>query len=322
MDPLEKSKQKDYYKILLPEISGSNINKFIGIKEKVSAVEGRTKRAIKLPGIGEEVKEPEKIDEVINTPMDKDPNAILPTVEETMSTVDDDSDEEKISLLLDIEDVKNQVQDLERELRLNDMRAEIVTDVKSLVRGLQQELDELKSRKVPVRKEYETENSYKEQLYPQAVNVLDDLIVPLIDAVPDYNLIATQISTTFDDGTIKNGIVTINVMINNNDFRHDFKVDVPILNGLIQAPLYLTRGRKVIPITGEALYEELNSESFIKISPTYRQKDNMFSNIGQNILRQEDHQKMYPTYQPEVTPHGKPMDGTYVPNRQRGLGNE
>jgi len=330
MDDLEKSKQQDYYRIMLPEIPMNNINKFVGIKEKSAEVDNthsRVKTALTLPGIADDVEEkkikPPAEDTNADILADTEEAAAPPPILNEVDVPEEGTTEDKtIELLLDIADAKNELQNLEREIKINDSKEEILDEVNHLIRGLRKELEDLKSRKVPVRKEYETENSYKEQLYPQAVNVLDDIIVPLIDAIPDYNLVATQISTTFDDGTIKNGIVTISIVINNNDFRHDFKVDVPVLNGLLQSPLYITRGRKVIPLTAEALYEELNSESFVRISPTYRQKDNMFSNIGQNILRKHDDQKLYPTYQHEMSPHSKPLDGTWVPNKQRGIGNE
>ena len=76
---------------------------------------------------------------------------------------------------------------------------------------------------------------------------------------------------------IKNGIVTISVIIPYNDYKHEFKVDIPVLNGLIQSPQYMTRGRTIVPFTEEGIYSEITKESFVKLSPYYKKKDNLFS---------------------------------------------
>jgi len=329
MDINEKSKQQDYYKILFPEIPTSNLNATLGIGEKYSSIPMK-KYALKIPEVGAKDTKPnpptsgKPADPAASTPVDAPAGGgTLASPEEFTppESKEETVDKEALSVLMDIKDIKHTLQNLKNELRINDTKEEIQFEVAQMIKSVRKEIDDLKARKVPVRKEYDTEGAYKEQLYPQVVNILDDILVPLVNTIPDYNLLATQISSTYDDGTIKNAIVSITASLVNNDYKYEFKIDVPVLNGLIQSPQYMTRARKIIPMTEEALYLELNSESFIKVSPDFRQKDNMFSNVGENMLRQHDKQKMYPTNTPEQ--HSELSgDKSWITNRQRGLTDE
>jgi hypothetical protein len=337
MDTNEKSRQQDYYRILLPEVPSDNLDTFLGIGEKYSSIIPKRKYALNIPDVGSSAPaappapaaEAKVTDIGAATPLDipdvgADPlgggaEAPLDAFGPQDNAIEDTTvDKDALAVLLDIEDIKHTLQTLKTELRINDTKEEIHFEVEQMIKSVRKEIDDIKARKVPVRKEYDTEGAYKEQLYPQVVNILDDILVPLVNTVPDYNLLATQISSTYDDGTIKNAIVSVTVILINNDYKYEFKADVPILNGLIQSPQYLTRSRKIIPLTEEAMYLELNSESFIKLSPDYRQKDNMFSNIGENMLRQQDKQKVYPTDSQEQ--HSEISgEKTWIPNKQRGL---
>lgn len=328
----DKERQQDFYKVLLPEVPLENINNFVGIKEKYSSM--KKKYALNLPDVDSKdspnIPSPtnspkQDVDSKSNIPLDLPPVEVgktdigggtLAPIDSFGSQDDDSIDKETLSVLLDIEDLKHSLTNLKTELRINDTKEDIKFEVDQMIKSVRKEVEDLKARKVPVRKEFDTEGAYKEQLYPQVVNIMDELLLPLISSIPDYNLLATQVSSTYDDGTIKNAIVSILVTIINNDYKYEFKVDVPILNGLIQSPQYMTRSRKIIPLTEEALYAELNSESFIKISPDFRKKDNMFSNVGENMLRQHDNQKLYPT---TAHPQRSEISGdrVWLPNKQR-----
>ncbi len=85
------------------------------------------------------------------------------------------------------------------------------------------------------------------------------------------------------------------------DYNYDFKVDVPILNGIIHYPMYMERGLKIIPLTETAIEEELQSASFVKAAPELREKPNLFSVNPSNIHRKQDKQKYYPANQGNVT---------------------
>lgn len=219
----------------------------------------------------------------------------------------------------EVQGLKDSVQDLEREERIIQIKEEMKEEFARQISSLQKELNELKEKKIPERGSFDTEGAYKEQLYPIATNVLDKIIVPMLNIVPDYNLIATQITSTFEDGTIENGIVSINMMIPNNDYRFDFRVEMPILNGLIQVPTFVTRGRKIIPLLQKNIYEELNTYSFRKLEPNYSFKKNPFSNTGENIHRKEDEQKFYETFNMEPSPVGITDNAKWRALKQRGM---
>lgn len=331
MNTEEKLKQQDYYKMLLPEVPNTNLDTFLGVGEKYSRSSAYTRYAIDLPDVDgpkldTTLKAPGTGDDIpIDAPLLSDSpvggGTLAPTEAFGKNTDTDNVSKENLGLLLDVEEIKNSLNLLKTELRINDTKEELHFEMDQMIKSVRKEIEDLKARKVPVRKEYDTEGAYKEQLYPQVVNILDELLVPIINSVPDYNLLATQVSSTYEDGTIKNAIISVTVSLINNDYKYDFKVDVPVLNGLIQSPQYLTRARKVIPFTQEALYTELNSESFIKITPDYRQKENMFSNIGENMLRQPDRQKSYETSTHES--HSEVSgEKSWIANKQRGLSDE
>lgn len=337
MASMEKDKQRDYLKILFPEISEKGLDIMLESKEKYSSFS--TKRvAINFPDIDstqDNNQTKSKEDATIapidatgsNTPDITQPTESpigepFPQLDDIQQDVVEDTDkEDALSIALELQDLKNEFQNLEREVRLNDLKEDITYEVSKIVKGLRKEIDDFKARKVPQRAEYDTEGAYKEQLYPLVVNVLDNLLLSLVDIVPDYNLIATQVSDVYEDGSIKNGIVTISVIIPYNDYKHEFKVDIPVLNGLIQSPQYMTRGRTIVPFTEEGIYSEITKESFVKLSPYYKKKDNLFSNSGENPLRKHDDQKVYPTADNSYNEVDMGQN-RWVNNKQRSIENE
>lgn len=336
MENMEKGKQRDYMKILFPEISEKGLDKMLETKEKYSSFS--TKRvALNLPDIDDTSTDnaPKDKEDVANAPLDATGATTpdisqstddlisepFPQLDQVQTDNVEESKEDALGLALELQDLKNEFQNLERELRLNDLKEDINYEVSKIVKGLRKEIDDFKARKVPQRAEYDTEGAYKEQLYPLVVNVLDNLLLSLVDIVPDYNLIATQVSEVYEDGSIKNGIVTISIVIPYNDYKHEFKVDVPVLNGLIQSPQYMTRGRTIVPFTEESIYSEITKESFVKLSPYYKKKDNLFSNSGENPLRQHDNQKVYPT-EDRSNNDIDMSQNRWVANRQRSIENE
>jgi len=194
-----------------------------------------------------------------------------------------------------IDSINESVNDLEISKKIENAKSDIMQEVQHTIRDLKEELADLRSRKMPARKHYETESAYKENAFTIASYVLDDVLPDLFNSVPDYSLIGTSISQTYDDGTIKDAIIAVSVTVPNNNFRYDFKVDVPILNGIAQAPLYIQRGIRIIPLTEDAIQEELESLSFRKVEVNDQQnKDNMFSYVGEGRYTRQDKQKVYP----------------------------
>ena len=230
-----------------------------------------------------------------------------------------DSAKEMDVLKQELQELREAIQDLEREKRLQELKEDMRKEVQEEIAGIQKELDELKDRKIPERKEFETDGAYKEQLYPLVTNVLDKILIPLVNLIPDYNLVSTQISSTYQDGTIENGIVSVNIMMPYNDYRYDFKISVPILNGLIQTPSFVARGGKIIPLTQKDLYNELNTYSFRKLEVNNSFRKNPFTNTGENIHRKEDNQKFYETHNPQPQSVGLDESSKWKAFKQRGL---
>ena len=233
-------------------------------------------------------------------------------------SIDSDILDEKVNLFQEIQELKDSLQHLELQTKLNTLEERIELHVDNKIESLKKELNELKDRKIPPRGQIETDGAYKEQLYPIAIGLLNKVLLPLIDIIPEYNLIRTSITDTYEDGTIRNGIVTIGVQIPNNDYRYDFKVEIAVLNGLMQYPTYVTRGRKIIPLTQNAMYQEINTYSFKSIT-THTYKGNPFSNTGENIHRKEDEQKFYPVDSNENPNVGMPDDSKWNAFRTRGI---
>lgn len=304
-DKLHQEQEADYFDILFPELQ----------KKKV---------AVKLPSIKDSTKK--------EIEGEKAPSSSTPSKKEDPENNSDNMDllREEISKAIEdakitdgiereLQDLKDVVQDLEREEKFKVLKEELKTDILKQMEPLQKELEELKERKIPERRQFETDGAYKEQLYPIATNVLDKIIIPLINIVPDYNLISTQISNTYEDGTIRNGVVSINMIIPNNDYRYDFRVDLYIYNGLIQAPSHVTRGRNLIPLTQKDLYNEINTFSYRKLEPNYNYKKSPFSNTGENPLRRPDNQKFYEVDNKEPTPSAISEDHKWRAHLERGL---
>lgn len=224
-----------------------------------------------------------------------------------------------VKLLQETLSLQDSVQDLEREVRLKDIKEEIHDEVHQIIHRLQEELDDLKGRKIPEIGSVETDGAYREHLYPLATNLLNKIVVPLVSQVPTYNLIATNVTDTYDDGSIKNGVVTLNMRLLNNDCVYDFKVDVVVLNGLMQYPTFVTRGRRLIPLTQQDLNAELQTYSFRPVDIVTRYKGNPFSNVGENIHRKRDTQKFYPVDMQEPQPVGLAENSRWITHKRRDI---
>lgn len=238
-----------------------------------------------LPDVDEEEKEDKSL--AVGTP-DK-----TPTTEEK-----DNKPSEKTldSLQETMQDINSVIDKLKVEERFKSLEHEILYKVEEGLDSLRKEFEEFKDKKMPKRKEYEVENAYRENLFTIATHVLDEVLPELFSSIPDYSLISTHISKASSDGTIENGVVYVKVSVDHEGFQYDFKIDVPFINGIAFSPLYLQRGLKMIPLTKEAIDEELESVSFKKLPvEDMTHKKNLFSNIGEEPVVHNDKQKIYPT---------------------------
>jgi gas vesicle protein len=237
-------------------------------------------------------------------------------------------DKSKIdSIINDITDkvdsLKSDVKDKVLDNKINEIKEYLSDEISKQLNFIKNDLEDLKERKVPERRQFETEGAYRENLFTIACYVLDEVLPDLFDDLPEYNLIAAQLSRNFEDGTVSDAIVTVNVRIIKEEYQYDFKVDVPILNGIATAPLYLQRGLKVIPLTKDTIDKELASLSFNKIPVNdLTTKENLFNNMGdKNRFKRFDKQKQYQVDEQAMNPIGMPPSPRYTINKSTKLSN-
>lgn len=301
-EKLETVHQKELYDQLYND--SSNISNFLKKSIGVSDT-NKVSKEIEIPDIKSE--DP--------TAPDPGEQIVEPLRGETPSKFNHSSPE----VLSKLETLLKDLGDISLELKLKTLKEEILSEVKETILEVKKELDEFKEKKVPKRKYFDTGGTYKEELYTLATKVLDNVLIDLFEGLPDYSLLANQITKVYDDGTVANGIIAIGVTINKDGYRYDFKVDVPLLNGILQSPLYLQRGNKIIPLTSDAIYEELESLSFRKVNiDDMTLRKNTFNNTGENILRREDGQKQYHV-NPNITQsNGLPEQHTWINEKTKG----
>ena len=210
------------------------------------------------------------------------------------------------------------VQNLEFEKKLQSMKEEMLEEIMQQIKPLQRELEDWKERKIPEPREFDTEGAYRENLFTIGCYVLDEILPSLFEAMPEYSLIANTIGKNFEDGTVSDGIISINVSVKKDEYIHDFKVDVPLLNGVALAPQYLQRGLKIIPLTRDAILQELEYITFQKTNVTdLTDKQTIYSNDGNNRYKRLDTQKQYQVNNPQYQPVGVPSMPSGIPNVRR-----
>jgi len=204
------------------------------------------------------------------------------------------SKEELQKIWSELIQLKNVVQEIDFQQKLQKVLDEVDSYIEERVSELDKKLEDFMNRNVPKRKEYDAAGVYKEHVNKVAEYVLDDILVELFDQVPKYTFVGSQVSKLYEDGTICNALITVIVSVIHEGYKYDFKAEVPISNGVALAPLYLQRGLKLIPLTKKDVQEELETMSFVKVNPEFVSKPNLFSHTETMQHRQQDQQKMYP----------------------------
>jgi len=289
-EDLNKMKTEDYYSNLFKEIDIKNFLKK-PIRDVVKLAQAPT---IDIPPVIEKTEEAEggiepslKMPEAQTSPGDLPPLPTPPAMEKPQL-----SDKEKEQVTDNLDDIQDSLQSIKTDLSYIKMKEQIMDEVKTYYKDLRKELESLKSRKIPERKFFDTEGAYRDSLYSIATNILDEILPELFEEIPDYQFTATQVSRVFDDGTVADAMVSLITTVPRDGMRYDFKIDMPVLNGLMQYPMFLQRGMKIIPLTKPEIQKELESISYRKIDvETPYEKDNIFNNIGENIHRRPDNQK-------------------------------
>ena len=207
--------------------------------------------------------------------------------------VEEDKNDAKIQELLQtINDIKSELQTIKYDAKIQN----VLETVDDKYQELQDEIDIIKKRKVPSREYFDTEGVYSEHLFGMVTQMLDEFLPGLFEDVPDYHFLSSQISRTYKDGTVADALVSLICKIVKGKDRYDFKLEVPILNGLIQRPIYIERGARIIPLTKNELMREIESMTYRQIIPEVEEpyaKEQLFSNIGDNMHRRPDDQKVY-----------------------------
>lgn len=237
------------------------------------------------------------------TPIGQGANAPLPP--SSMEASPSDEEEQIEQLAKNMSKLKDTVTDLEQDIRYKKLEEYVHQNVDELRRIIQ----DLRDRKIPIRDSYDTEGVYRDKLYGMVTEVLDKFLPDMFEEIPEYKFIASQVSRQFDDGTVADALVSVAVTVPREGSRYDFKIEIPILNGLIQYPQYMYRGLRIIPITKDQIQRELNTMSYRKmdIDLPYS-KENNFSNIGENINRRQTDQKTYMTNMSRPYPSETPAD--------------
>jgi FtsZ-binding cell division protein ZapB len=216
-----------------------------------------------------------------------------------MGPKQDNATQDKINTIFEtVSQLEDEIRELKHEKKLKDLEEYVYSNLEDLKRIV----NDFRDKKVPLRSEYDTEGVYREKLYGLVTEVLDKHLPELFEEIPDYSFIATQISRVFEDGTVCDATVTLGITVSRDGNRYDFKCEVFIGNGLIHMPYYISRGPRNIPLTKDAIQRELNSFSYRKINiDTPYEKENIYNNVGENILKRQNLQKEYDSTMSQTT---------------------
>jgi hypothetical protein len=297
-------------KLIIPEIEEEQapaVDNPAGNPEQDISIDNPAQTPVQAPAEG---------DIGIDLEQPLDAGAEQAPVETPIETPANPQDKEDIGKLQEtINKLELAVQSLEFEKKLQLLKEDILQEVVNKLKPIQRELEDWKERKIPGPREFDTEGAYRENLFTIACYVLDEILPQLFNDMPEYSLIATQIGKNFEDGTVSDGIVSVNVSVRKDEYIHDFKVDVPLLNGVAVSPQFLQRGLKIIPLTRDAIQTEMEYITFQKAKvEDLTDKQTIFSNTGDNRYRRLDTQKQYEINNQQNQPIGVPSQPSGIPN--------
>jgi hypothetical protein len=284
----------DYYEVLFPEL---DIREFL--KQPInSSVRRRYAADIDIP----DVIEKKEFDG--GKPDDGgSPPPIVPPVPPANSIsgappIDAQKSDNSVELQKKVNMLENELSNIKNKLEsfnINTLKDSVMDSVKNVVKGLQSDVNKFVDKRVPNREHVDTDNAYRDQLYGIACNLLDEILPKLFNEVPMYSFIATNVSKLFDDGSVSDALIRIVATVPYHESRYDFNLEMPVLNGILYAPLYLERSNRVIPLTKQDIARELNTISYRKmnVDKPYVGKENNFTNLGENPYRKHDPQKYY-----------------------------
>ena len=179
---------------------------------------------------------------------------------------------------------------------LHAFRESMIKEIIDITKDLNAKFEDFKKHTVPERLHFDTEILYKDKVFGKICDILDEILIPLFDLVPHYNLISISNTKYYEDSTIKNSLITINIEVDKDDFKYNFTVDVPVLNGVINAPVFIRKANKLIPLVKSEIQKELTN-GYMKATPSIVEdsyRGNIFSPISQQVPYVDDpNQKEY-----------------------------
>jgi len=290
MDNVELKEQENHTKEYFDQL-GLDIKDLLKSK-KASVVKNAKLPPINIPDVEEKQEGENEMGAKPPIVPDMGTNLTVPDVGSDIGKDDSVGDTENI--IDDLDDIQDSLTEIEFNAKIDQIKEDMRDEFEGIIDNLQSELNEFKDKKIPEIKYFDNGGMYREAVFEIVTRVLDDVLISVFETVPDYSLISSQISRTYEDGTVSDAIVAVAVTVPNEGYRYDFKVDVPILNGIVHYPTYIQRGLKVIPLTRDKIMEELDSRAFRKIEvEDAGARPNNFNNVGINIHKRTDNQKWY-----------------------------
>ena len=291
---LNNKKQKDFFKISLPGIDMGDINSpskriaedievpdLININNDSEEVVPEEGELNSVDDFGEGIDRPEPVGNVSDKSETDEIAKRVEKAESSLKAIQNTLDDFNINQKL--QEVSQKIDKLDILSILEEFKDNIMYEMSLELKGLKKDLDYFKERKLPKNESHDVGDIYRDTVYEQVVEVLDEIFPNMFMESPYYNLIKVSITSVYDDKTLKEGIVTIRVEIPFERYRYDFMVDVAILNGMIVDPQYIQRGLKIIPLTEESIFDELKTYSFKDLEIEDKKRNtNMFNSFGEN----------------------------------------
>ena len=184
---------------------------------------------------------------------------------------------------------------------LNIFKESIIKEMLSVTKDINKKFEEFKKHTVPERVNFDSEIIYKDRVFGKLCTILDEILIPLFDQIPNYNLIGMANSKYYDDGAVCNALVTIGIEVNKDDFKYNFKTDIPILNGVVQAPTFISKANKLIPLVKTEIQKELTNgymKSTAETAAYESKKMNLFTPVFEQYIENTDTQKEYMSSNP------------------------
>lgn len=201
---------------------------------------------------------------------------------------------------------------------LNTFKNVLMDEFAKKVSELSNEFTEFKKHIVPDRKLFGNEVIYKSNVASVAIKVLESVLGPALmecTAQPDYSILSVSNTKFFEDGTVCNSLVNVDIKIYYKNISVNFSTQITILYGVVYSPLYLERQSKLIPIIQKDILDELRKVAGVIDDPadeTIGQTSSIFNLPMQEKVVQKS---KYPVLAPQMDagmPQNKLQDIQFI----------